>query len=88
MHTVPSTGRLMSSRMNGMCASDMNPFVEGIGADPDYRISVQYLGRLQITVSGRFTGNLYRFSPVQPVQQVQARDAFYLLETGLFGIAK
>jgi hypothetical protein len=71
-----------------MEASEMNPYVEGLGADPDYCIGVHYLGRLQIAVSGRFTGTLYRFSPMQPVQQVQARDAFYLLETGLFGIAK
>lgn len=78
----------MNSRVNGMCTNEMNPFIESLGAEPDFCFSVQYLGRLEIAVSGRCTGNLYRFSPMQPVQQVQARDAFYLLETGLFGIAK
>jgi hypothetical protein len=53
----------------------------------DY-LAVQYLGRLQIAVSGTFTGNLYRFSPIQSVQPVDPRDAFYLLDSGLFGIAE
>lgn len=55
--------------------------------EPDYRVNVEYLGRLEIAVSGTVTGTLYRFSPVQPVQQVDPRDAFYLLASGLFGIA-
>ena len=50
-------------------------------------LSVQYLGRLQIAVSGTYTGNLYRFSPVDSVQQVDPRDAFHLLGSGLFGVA-
>ena len=61
---------------------------ESAAAESDACIDLQYLGRLQIAVSGRTTGNLYRFSPLQPVQQVSARDAFYLLETGSFGIAQ
>jgi hypothetical protein len=88
MHFVQTTGRLLRSKFNGMEASEMNPYIEALGAEPDFCLGVHYLGHLQIAVSGRFTGNLYRFSPVQPVQQVQARDAFYLLESGLFGIAK
>jgi hypothetical protein len=51
-------------------------------------LTVQYLGRLRIAVSGRFTGTLYRFSPLQPVLRVDARDAFHLLDSGLFGIAQ
>jgi hypothetical protein len=50
-------------------------------------LRVQYLGRLQIAVSGTFTGNLYRFSPFDSVQPVDPRDAFYLLSSGLFGVA-
>lgn len=50
-------------------------------------LSIQYLGRLQIAVSGLSTGNLYRFSPLDSVQPVDPRDAFYLLNSGLFGIA-
>jgi hypothetical protein len=50
-------------------------------------LALQYLGRLQIAVSGTYTGNLYRFSPLQSVQQVHPRDAFHLLNSGLFGVA-
>jgi hypothetical protein len=56
-------------------------------AAADYAVNVEYLGRLQLSVSGTFTGNLYRFSPIQSVQPVDHRDAFYLLSSGLFGIA-
>jgi hypothetical protein len=51
-------------------------------------LSLQYLGRLQIAVSGLSTGNLYRFSPLDSVQPVDPQDAFYLLNSGLFGIAQ
>jgi len=54
---------------------------------PDYRVNVEYLGRLEIAISGRFTGKLYRFTPTLSVQQVDPRDAFYLLASGLFGVA-
>ena len=50
-------------------------------------LSLEYLGRLQIAVTGSFTGTLYRFSPLHPVQRVHPRDAFHLLGSGLFGIA-
>jgi hypothetical protein len=52
-----------------------------------YSVNIRYLGRLQLAVSGTFTGNLYRFSPVECVQPVDHRDAFYLLSSGLFGVA-
>jgi len=52
----------------------------------EYSVSVQYLGRVRMVVKGAFTGNLYGFSPTQSVQKVDHRDAFYLLESGLFGI--
>lgn len=53
----------------------------------DYRVSVEYLGGLEIAVSGIVTGGLYRFTPVQSVQQVDPRDALYLLASGLFRVA-
>jgi len=55
--------------------------------EPDYRVNVEYLGRLEIAVSGIVTGGLYRFTPVQPVQQVDPRDALYLLASGQFRVA-
>jgi len=54
---------------------------------PDYEVSVEYLGRLEIAVSGKFTGKLYRFSPFRSVQPVDPRDAFHLLACGLFGVS-
>jgi hypothetical protein len=77
----------MSSRENSAFRSRADLMFESAASESDSCIDLRYLGRLQISVSGRFTGNLYRFSPFSAVQQVQARDAFYLLESGLFGIA-
>jgi hypothetical protein len=62
-------------------------FFDAAGPAQGDSIHVQYLGRLEIAVSGRCTGTLYRFSPVRPVQAVDPRDAFHLLEGGLFGIS-
>lgn len=53
----------------------------------DYCVKVEYLGRLELAVSGTVTGILYRFTPVQPVQQVDPRDAIYLMASGLFEVA-
>jgi hypothetical protein len=53
----------------------------------DYHLNIEYLGRLEIAITGRFTGRLYRFNCVQPIQQVDPRDAFYLLASRRFGVA-
>jgi hypothetical protein len=71
-----------------MCLNRKHHSFASEGSATDEYLAVQYLGRLQIAVSGTFTGNLYRFSPIQSVQQVDPRDAFYLLDSGLFGIAQ
>jgi hypothetical protein len=52
----------------------------------EYSLRVQCLGCLQIVVSGVSTGIFHRFSPLQSVQNVNHRDALYLLESGLFGV--
>jgi len=54
----------------------------------DYSLNIEYLGRLQITITGRFTGTAYRFNPFQPVQRVDPRDAFFLLASRRFGVAR
>jgi hypothetical protein len=66
-----------------MCRNARELASEGSG----FSINLEYLGRLRLAVSGTFTGNLYRFSPVESVQPVDLRDAYYLLSSGLFGIA-
>jgi len=81
------TGRLVNSRVGGMISHHEPMHFRYDEPAPDYRVNVEYLGRLEIAVSGRFTRKLYRFSPVQPVQQVDPRDAFYLLASKLFGVA-
>ena len=78
---------LMSSRSIGMSSQGVCTHFKRNEPEPDYRVSVEYLGRLEIAVSGTATGRLYRFTAVQPAQQVDPRDAFYLLESGRFGVA-
>jgi hypothetical protein len=78
---------LMSSRSIGMSSQGVRTHFKRDEPEPDYRVNVEYLGRLEIAVSGTTTGRLYRFTPVQRVQQVDPRDAFYLLASGLFGVA-
>ncbi len=78
---------LMSSRAIGMSSQGAHTHFKRDEPEPGYRVNVEYLGRLEIAVTGIVTKRLYRFSPVQPVQQVDPRDAFYLLANGLFGVA-
>jgi hypothetical protein len=78
---------LMSSRSIGMSSQGVCTHFKSDEPEPDYRVSVEYLGRLEIAVSGTVTRRLYRFTPIQRAQQVDPRDAFYLLASGLFGVA-
>ena len=78
---------LMNSRSIRMSSQGVRTHFKRDEPEPDYRVNVEYLGRLEIAVSGTFTGRLYRFTPIQPVQQIDPRDAFYLLANGLFGVA-
>ena len=79
--------RLMNSRAIGMSSQRLPTHFKCGEPEPDYRVDVEYLGRLEIAVSGTVTRRLYRFTPAQPVQQVDPGDAVYLLASGLFGIA-
>jgi hypothetical protein len=78
---------LMSSRSIGMSSQRQQTQFKCNEPEPDYLVNVEYRGRLEIAVSGTVTGRLYRFTPVQPVQQVDPRDALYLLASGLFGVS-
>ena len=78
---------LMNSKTIRMSSQRLRAHFECDEPEPDYLVDVEYLGRLEIAVSGTVTRRLYRFTPVQPVQQVDPRDAFYLLASGLFGVA-
>jgi hypothetical protein len=78
---------LMSSRSVGMSSQRQQAQCKCNEPEADYRVNVEYLGRLEIAVSGTVTRKLYRFTPVQPVQQVDPRDLFHLLASGLFEVA-
>jgi len=78
---------LMSSRSAGMSSQRQQTQFKCNEPVPDYLVNVEYRGRLEIAVSGIVTGGLYRFTPAQPVQQVDPRDALYLLASGLFRVA-
>lgn len=77
--------RLMSSRLGEISRRDVQTcFVPG---KRNYSLNIEYLGRLRITITGRFTGTTYRFNPFCPIQKVDPRDAFFLLASRRFGVA-
>ena len=47
-------------------------------------VRLRYLGSASVLVSGPATRRPYAFSPMQPTQQVDARDATVMLRTRLF----
>lgn len=49
-------------------------------------LNLRYLGRATVSVRGTVTRKLYSFSDLLPVQQVDRRDARFLLASRLFGI--
>jgi hypothetical protein len=79
--------RLMSSRTGGANSRHRQIDFRHDGRASCDPVNLAYLGRLEITVGGLFTRKLYRFSPLKPVQQVDPRDAFYLLASTLFRVA-
>ena len=59
-------GPLMRSRVIGMSSERVQAHFSWDDAEPDYRVNIEYLGRLKIAVSGTVTGRLYRFTPLHP----------------------
>ncbi len=51
-------------------------------------LSLRYLGPAPVCVRGPVTGWVYRFSPLQPVQPVELRDAQLLLSTPPFRLSQ
>jgi hypothetical protein len=47
-------------------------------------VRLRYIGRASALISGPATGNTYKFSPIQPSQLVDVRDAMSMLRTRLF----
>ena len=52
-------------------------------------LHLRYTGQSEMwQVQGSVTGSVYQFSPTQPVQPVDARDARFLLGSRLFGLSQ
>jgi hypothetical protein len=88
MHFLRAVNLPANSKENSMSLNQTQRSLALADPAKSDSLSIQYLGRLQIAVSGLSTGTLYRFSPLDSVQAVDPQDAFYLLNSGLFGIAQ
>jgi hypothetical protein len=51
-------------------------------------LRLRYTGQSEMCVQGSVTGSVYEFSPSEPVQPVDARDARFLLGSRLFGLSQ
>jgi hypothetical protein len=51
-------------------------------------LHLRYTGQSEMCVQGSVSGSVYQFSPTQPVQPVDARDARFLLGSRLFGLSQ
>jgi hypothetical protein len=58
------------------------------GAVNQATLKLSYPGYAPVNVCGPFTGQLYQFSRLHPVQTVDARDAVSILKTRLFRQAR
>jgi hypothetical protein len=55
-----------------------------VGTNQDGALHLRYSGLPLVNVRGPITGTIYKFSPTQPVQPVDARDGQFLLASQLF----
>lgn len=55
-----------------------------VGTKQDGALKLRYSGLPLVNVRGPVTGTIYKFSPTQPVQPVDARDGQILLASQLF----
>lgn len=67
-----------------MCRSQRERTLKVNEVIQDGALKLRYSGLPLVNVCGPVTGIIYRFSPTQPVQPVDARDGLLLLETQLF----
>jgi hypothetical protein len=51
-------------------------------------LHLRYTGQSDMCVQGSVTGSVYQFSPTEPVQPVDPRDARFLLGSRLFGLSQ
>jgi hypothetical protein len=71
-----------------MCCGQKRMAMKVNRTSPSSALNLRYSGPSLIDVRGAATGSLYRFSPAQPVQPVDARDAQPLLANSLFRVSR
>ena len=67
-----------------MCCGPSRNAFKATGATSDKVVSLIYLGRHFFHARGTFSGRIYQFSSMVPLQPVDKRDAPALLQTRLF----
>ncbi len=67
-----------------MCCGQQGSALEVTGTTQNGALNLRYSGFPLVNVQGPATGIIYRFSPAQPVQPVDARDGQFLLASQLF----
>ncbi len=65
------------------CGQSRSTFKTNESADSSV-VNLYYFGRTPVQVRGAITGQTYQFSRVSPVQPVDPRDVFSVLQTRLF----
>ncbi len=69
------------------CGQDQGP-VRSSGFSRYVAVNLQYVGSQPMVIHGPVTGNIYRFSHLDPVQSVDPRDAVDLLSDRQFRLAR
>jgi hypothetical protein len=67
-----------------MCSGQLQSKLKTVASKQNGELNLRYSGMPQVYVRGAVTGNLYPFSPAQPVRPVDPRDARFLLASPLF----
>ena len=81
---TPATPRAAQYQPDGPQTRSVPPEAPAPVSVPQSSVSVRYLETSPIQVRGLVSGMSYAFSPSQPVQQVDARDASSLVNTRFF----
>ncbi len=71
-----------------MCCGQMRSAMKAGADSPSSTLNLRYSGQASLHVLGTATGRLYQFSPVQPVQAVDPRDAQALLASRNFRLSR
>jgi hypothetical protein len=71
-----------------MCCGQKRSELKSNAAPQNATLKVRYSGQPPVYLRGSVTGSIYQFSPVQPVQSVDRRDAKFLLGRRLFRLSR